>query len=55
MTGITITAHTRQATGTAHARRSRQLEHKIPGIVYGAGLDTQMLEMDQKTLSKAFG
>jgi large subunit ribosomal protein L25 len=52
MTGITITAKTRAKTGTSHVRRLRRIEHMTPAVVYGAGLDTQLIMVDQKSLNQ---
>jgi len=46
---IEFTAYARARQGTGESRRMRR-DGKVPGIVYGAGRDAQMIELDQRAL-----
>ena len=48
---IEFTAFTRNANGTGPSRRMRRTG-KVPGVVYGAGKDSQMIEVDHNALSR---
>jgi len=44
-----FTAYARNANGTGSSRRMRRTG-KVPGVVYGAGKDSQMIELDHNAL-----
>ena len=46
---IEITAFPRNANGTGSSRRMRRTG-KVPGVVYGAGKDSQLIELDHGAL-----
>jgi len=46
---IEISAFPRNANGTGTSRRMRRVG-KVPGVVYGAGKDSQMIELDHGAL-----
>lgn len=45
-------AEARNQSGKAHARRLRQLEEKVPGVVYGGGKATESIMLTHKDLMK---
>lgn len=46
---ITIKAETRKVQGTGASRRLRRAE-KVPGIVYGGGIDATVIELDHNDI-----
>jgi large subunit ribosomal protein L25 len=48
---IEITAFPRSLEGTGSSRRMRRTG-KVPGVVYGAGKDSQMIELDHTALQR---
>ena len=46
---ITIKAETRKVQGTGASRRLRRAE-KVPGIVYGGGIDAAVIELDHNDI-----
>lgn len=46
---IEVSALARKAQGTGSSRRMRRVG-KVPGVVYGAGKDSQLIELDQAVL-----
>jgi len=46
---IEVTAHARNDNGTGSSRRMRRTG-KVPGVVYGAGKASQMIELDHNAL-----
>jgi large subunit ribosomal protein L25 len=48
---IEFTAFPRSGNGTGPSRRMRRTG-KVPGVVYGAGKDSQMIEVDHNALSR---
>jgi large subunit ribosomal protein L25 len=52
MTEVTIVADTGRATGTRPAKRLRA-EEKIPGVVYGQGIDPVSVAIDRRELRHA--
>ena len=48
---IELTAFPREGTGTGPSRRMRRTG-KVPGVVYGAGKESQMIELDHNALAR---
>jgi large subunit ribosomal protein L25 len=53
MAEVTLKAVRRQATGKGAARRARAA-NKVPGVVYGRGMDPVPVEVDRRDLVAAF-
>lgn len=50
---LELIAELRELTGKSAARRMRQLDNKVPGIIYGAGKDPQSITLLEKDVLKA--
>lgn len=53
MSDITLTAELRSAVGTAAVGRLRTTG-KIPGVIYGKGVETMSIELDHHDVSVTF-